>query len=106
MSKTQLIQQITQLEQDVCTYKEKASTLTELNTELKSKLEKSNKAGEEIRTENASLNDRLEALEAENNRLKKDLDGYITKNWRDFCAMQESPTLAARKRAYSKIELE
>ena len=72
---------------------------------LKDLLQTSRQQFEQAQKESSALAGKVEELETENSRLKKELDGYITKKWRDFCAVQESPT-PSRKRAYSSIERE
>lgn len=74
------------LEQELKLAKLKAATLEEQNSELQRKVEAANGS---------------ESLEAENERLRKELDGYITKKWRDFCAVQDSPTPYKKRSAYS-----
>lgn len=91
-----MAQQLTMLESELKLVKYKASMLQEQNDDLKVKLEE---AKAESKTDDAT-EARIQVLEEENKRLQKELDGYITKKWRDFCAMQSSPT-PTRKRAYA-----
>jgi hypothetical protein len=86
--------QVAQLEQELRLVKFKAATLAEQNEELTRQVE-ANKKIENVDS------DQLEALEAENKKLKRELDSYITKKWRDFCAVQESPTPYKKRLTYS-----
>ena len=78
--------------------KYKAASLAEQNEELKLQMETVKSS--------AAESSQLATLEAENKKLKQELDGYITKKWRDFCAVQESPTPYKKRTAYSNRDLE
>lgn len=93
-----MIHHIAQLEAELQASKQKS-------TDLKLDLARTSSTMDQLLKSNSALTAQVEDLETENTKLKKELDGYITKKWKDFCAMQESPT-PSRKRAYSSVEQE
>ena len=99
LSKKQLFLQVQQLEQELALVKCKAATLQEQNNALTAKLATTN--GDE-----ATSTTRAEALEEENKRLQKELDVYITRKWREFCAVQNSPTPYQKRINYAFRDIE
>jgi hypothetical protein len=100
LSKKALTLQVAQLEQELKLVKFKAATLAEQNEDLKRQVEAT-----EGKIDNVEST-QLQALETENKKLKQELDSYITKKWRDFCAVQESPTPYKKRLAYSNRDNE
>lgn len=99
VSKKQLATQVAQLEQELKLAKAKTLELQEKNEELVRKVAAADKI------DNAE-GSQLQKLEAENTKLREELDVYIKKNWRNFCAVQDSPTPYKKRSAFASRDFE